>query len=92
MTFSILLPRKNIPKDKTMTKPLCNFKDKLYIQKNVGQELKHLWRCMIDKKETIISFLAAFNYKNYHYSWKSSYSNGGIDILFPHTLTNFFYI
>lgn len=25
MTFSILLPRENIPKDKTMTKPLCNF-------------------------------------------------------------------
>lgn len=33
MTFSLLLPRQNIPKDKTMTKPLCNFKDKLYIQK-----------------------------------------------------------
>ena len=61
MTFSILLPRQNIPKDKTMTKPLCNFKDKLYIQKNAGQELKHLWRCMIDKKDAIISFLAAFN-------------------------------
>ena len=42
MTFPILLPRENIPKDKTMTKPLRNFKDELYIQKNAGQELKHL--------------------------------------------------